>query len=240
MVLMSGGGLVKTWERGILLGARVVVFLGLVSAVMSGKADQVAAALSGLVSLFVPDLVRAVYPNPGRKFWPWVSPFYNDGVYTLFAVFMAAHITFLNVPFLHLDLYNRIWGYADVPSHLLGGLVTWVTFNEVVLESSRTYGLNWSTGKIVGISFLALILVGVLWEFFEVAMQPAMPWLYESLKNKVQDVAMETLGFVIGLILVGRFEYPYSLAKPFPGKSGGRGWSPTHRPQEVEEQLRTG
>ena len=202
-------------ERGIILGARAIVFLGLISSLMYGKSDQIAAAFSGFLALFVPSFVRWVYPHPGRKVWPWVSPFYNDGIYALFAIFMVAHITFLNVPFLHLDLYNQVWGYADVPSHLLGGLVTWVTFNEVVLESSRTYNLNWSPRKIIGISFFALTLVGIAWEVFEVVMQPAMPWLYETLANKTQDVVMEILGFATGMLLVYRFEYPYSMHRPF-------------------------
>ena len=143
--------------------------------------------------------------------WPWVSPFYSDGIYTLFSIFIAAHITFLEVPFLNLDLYNGTWGYADVPSHFLGGLVTWFIFNEVVLEASQTYGLKWSPKKIIGISFFALFVAGILWEFFEVALQPEMPWLEESLSNKIQDVVMEILGFLVGLLLVVKLGYPYEL-----------------------------
>ncbi|NJE09994.1 hypothetical protein [Thermococcus sp. MAR1] len=204
----------RAWEKGVIMGARVIVFLGLISALSYGKTDQIYAAATGFVSLFVPSFVRWVYPKPSRKIWPWVSPFYNDGIYTLFSIFMAAHITFLNVPFLHLDLYNQFWKAADIPSHYLGGLVTWVIFNEVVLESSRTYNLQWSSLKIVSISLFALVLVGVLWELMEVALQPEMPWLHESLRNKAQDVVMEILGFVTGILLVGRREYPYSMKKP--------------------------
>ncbi|AFL94476.1 hypothetical protein CL1_0264 [Thermococcus cleftensis] len=206
----------KAWEKAVILAARTLVFFGLISTLMYGKFDQIIAAAAGFVALFVPSIVRRIYPHPSRRIWPWISPFYNDGIYTLFSIFMAAHITFLNVPFVHLDLYNQVWGYADVPSHYLGGLVTWVIFNEVVLESSRTYNLNWSHRRIIGISFFALLLVGVVWEFFEVAMQPAMPWLYESLRNKTQDVVMEVLGFLTGILLVYRLEYPYSMIKPFP------------------------
>ncbi|NJE03170.1 hypothetical protein [Thermococcus sp. MV11] len=205
----------KAWEKAVILAARTLVFFGLISTLMYGKFDQIIAAAAGFVALFVPSIVRRIYPHPSRRIWPWISPFYNDGIYTLFSIFMAAHITFLNVPFVHLDLYNQVWGYADVPSHYLGGLVTWVIFNEVVLESSRTYNLNWSHRRIIGISFFALLLVGVVWEFFEVAMQPAMPWLYESLRNKTQDVVMEVLGFLTGILLVYRIEYPYSMIKPF-------------------------
>ncbi|WP_240703285.1 hypothetical protein [Thermococcus indicus] len=210
----------RTWERWVILLARGIVFIGLISALQYGKSDQIAAAAAGFVALFVPDIVRRIYPNPSRRIWPWVSPFYNDGVYTLFSIFMAAHITFLNVPFVHLDLYNQVWGGADIPSHYLSGLVTWVIFNEVVLESSRTYNLNWSQRRIIGISLFALVLVGVVWEFFEVVMQPSMPWLYESLRNKTQDVVMEVLGFLTGILLVYRLEYPYSMVKPFPGSRG--------------------
>ncbi len=204
----------KTWERGVIFAARSIVFLALISSLMYGKLDQIVAALAGFISLFVPSFVRWIYSHPSKRVWPWVSPFYNDGVYTLFAIFMAFHITFLNVPFLHLDLYNQVWGYADVPSHLLGGLVTWVIFNEVVLETSRMYNQDWSTKKIVWISFFALTLVGVTWEFLEVLMQPDMPWLYETVANKTQDVIMEIVGFLIGIILVYRFKYPYSLYDP--------------------------
>ena len=207
----------RKWEELVINASRAIVFFGLLSAWSYGKSDQVVAAATGLVSLFVPTLVRKLYPRPSRKVWPWVSPFYNDGVYTLFAIFMVAHVTFLNVPFVHIDLYNQVWGGADIPSHLLGGLVTWVIFNEVVLESSRTYNLGWSQRKIMGISFFALLLVGVAWEFFEVALQPAMPWLEETLWNKTQDVVMEILGFVIGILLVLRVEYPYSMTKPLEG-----------------------
>jgi hypothetical protein len=204
----------KAWEKGVIMGARAIVFLGLISALMYGKIDQIYAAAAGFVSLFVPSFVRWIYPKPSRRIWPWVSPFYNDSIYTLFSIFMAAHITFLNVPFIHLDLYNQVWKGADIPSHYLGGLVTWVIFNEVVLESSRTYNLNWSPLKIVSISLFALVLVGVTWEFFEVAMQPAMPWLHESMRNKAQDVIMEVLGFGTGILMVLRWEYPYSMKKP--------------------------
>lgn len=204
----------RTWEKGVIMGARAIVFLGLISALMYGKFDQIYAAAAGFVSLFVPSFVRWIYPKPSRKIWPWVSPFYNDSVYALFAIFMAAHITFLNVPFIHLDLYNQFWKGADIPSHYLGGLVTWVIFNEVVLESSRTYNLHWSPLKIISISFFALVLVGVAWEFFEVVLQPNMPWLYESMRNKIQDVVMELLGFGTGIAMVLKWEYPYSMKKP--------------------------
>ena len=212
-------------ERIIINGARAIVFLGLLSALSYGRPDQVSAAAAGLASLFVPSFVRWVYPRPSRKIWPWVSPFYNDGIYALFAIFMVGHVTFLNVPFIHLDLYNQVWGYADVPSHFLGGLVTWVTFNEVVLEASRTYQRNWSQKKIVGISLFALTLVGIAWEFFEIVLQPKMPWLYETLANKTQDVVMEVLGFLTGILLVYKAEYPYSMYRPFKESSWYTGWA---------------
>ncbi|CAD5243947.1 hypothetical protein [Thermococcus camini] len=213
----------RAWEKGVIMGARVIVFLGLISALSYGKTDQIYAAVTGFVSLFVPSFVRWVYSKPSRKIWPWVSPFYNDSIYALFAIFMAAHITFLNVPFLQLDLYNQFWKGADIPSHYLGGLVTWVIFNEVVLESSRTYNLHWSSLRIVSISLLALVLVGVAWEFFEVALQPDMPWLYESLRNKTQDVVMELLGFGTGILMVFKLEYPYSMKKPLENAPVGFG-----------------
>ncbi len=190
--------------------ARVIVFIGLLSVLPSGATEQISAAAAGLASLFIPSFMRWIYPKPSRRMWPWVSPFYNDGVYALFAVFMTAHITFLNVPFIHLDLYNQVWGYADIPSHFLGGLITWVIFNEVVLEASRTYKRNWSQKKIIGISFLALAFVGIGWEFMEVFLQPSIPWLYETLLNKIRDVTMELLGFCTGILMVYKFEYPYS------------------------------
>ncbi|NJE01207.1 hypothetical protein [Thermococcus sp. JdF3] len=204
----------RTWEKGIIMAARAIVFFGLISTLMYGKFDQILSAAAGLFALFVPSIVRRIYPRPSRRIWPWVSPFYNDSIYALFAIFMAAHITFLNVPFLQLDLYNQVWKGADIPSHYLGGLVTWVIFNEVVLESSRTYNLHWSPLKIVSISLFALILVGIAWEFFEVALQPNMPWLYESMQNKTQDVVMEILGFGTGILMVFKLEYPYSMKKP--------------------------
>ncbi|NJE60860.1 hypothetical protein [Thermococcus sp. 21S7] len=204
----------RTWEKGIILIARAIVFFGLISTLMYGKFDQILSASAGFFSLFVPSIVRRIYPHPSRRIWPWVSPFYNDSVYALFAIFMAAHITFLNVPFLHLDLYNQVWKGADIPSHYLGGLVTWAIFNEVVLESSRTYHLHWSSLKIFSISLFALFLAGVGWEFFEVALQPSMPWLYESMRNKVQDVVMELFGFGTGVFMVIKWEYPYSMRKP--------------------------
>ncbi len=201
----------RRWESFTVAASFGVVSLALVSIIGEGTLDQMAAAVFGLASLFVPPLVRRAYPSPGRGAWPWVSPFYSDGIYTLFSIFIAAHITFLEVPFLTLDLYNGTWGYADVPSHFLGGLVTWFIFNEVVLEASQTYGLKWSPKKIIGISFFALFVAGILWEFFEVALQPEMPWLEESLSNKIQDVVMEILGFLVGLLLVVKLGYPYEL-----------------------------
>lgn len=204
----------KAWEKAIIFTARAIVFIDLISVLMYGTFDQITAAAVGLVALFVPTLVRKLYPHPSRKVWPWVSPFYNDGVYTLFAIFMAAHVTFLNVPFVRLDLYNKTWGRADVPSHYLGGLVMWVIFNEVVLESSRTYNLGWSRRKIITISLSALVFVGLFWEVFEVMMQPLMPWLHETVDNKIQDVVMEVLGFLTGILLVYAFKYPYSMTEP--------------------------
>ena len=231
----------KRWERLIVITSGALISLALASSLRTGRPDQIAAAVSGLASLFVPPLVRRAYPSPGRGAWPWVSPFYSDGIYTLFSIFIAAHITFIEVPFLNLDLYNGTWGYADVPSHFLGGLVTWLIFNEVVVEASRTYGLDWSSKRIVGISFSALLFVGVLWEILEVFLQSEMPWLQESLANKIQDITMEVLGFLTGLWLVGRFEYPYPLPPSRPvgnsRKETGGSKLPAHRPDEVEKEL---
>jgi len=151
---------------------------------------------------------------------------------------MVAHITFLNVPFIHIDLYNGVWGGADIPSHFLGGLVTWVIFNEVVLESSQTYNLGWGHRKIIGISLFALLLAGVVWEFLEIALQPSMPWLYESFQNKTQDVVMEALGFVTGILMVLKMEYPYSMIKPLehvPVASEEGLGTPLHYPKSVRE-----
>ena len=234
------GGIVRGAEEYTVVGAIVILFVEFIASLYGGKPDQKIATLSGLLSMFVPALVRRIYPVPSKRVWPWVSPFYDDGIYALFAVFMVAHVTFLEVPFLYIDLYNDVWQHADMPSHYLGGLVVWVVFNKVVLEASRTYNLLWSGRRIIGTSFLALLLVGLSWEVFEVLLQPGMPWLHESLENKVQDIVMEILGFATGILMVCWLEYPYSMKRN--SRDEKAGWfmkgegvqSPPHYPKEVE------
>ena len=202
---------VRRPEAVVIVLSGSVILLALITAMSAGAPDQKVATVAGFVALFVPLLFRLVYRCPSRRAWPWVSPFYNDGIYALFAVFMAAHVSFLEVPFFHLDLYNTTWGYADVPSHFLGGMVTWLIFTFVVFQASITYGRNWSAGKIVAIGTFALLLVGLGWELFEVALIPQMPWLYESFPNKVQDVVMEVLGVLTGVLMVTLVGYPYRI-----------------------------
>lgn len=94
-----------------------IVFLGLLTALYYRRVDHIYRTSAALLGLSLPLWVPKVYnPSEGivRKV---LSPIYDDRVMIVFSIFIAVHVSLVNVPFTTVDLFHKEWRDADVISH---------------------------------------------------------------------------------------------------------------------------
>ncbi|NJE31150.1 hypothetical protein E3E38_08855 [Thermococcus sp. 18S1] len=190
-----------------------VVFLDFVNAIVHNSDTQLRTSIFALIVLLFALSVRKFYPNPSRKIWPWISPIYDNGVMIIVAIFFLFHVTLLNVPILNVDLYN-VYENGDIIGHSLGGLMMWTIFAKVALEYSRLNNKGWSAKTIVKYSMAALLVIGVLWEFIELAASlTILPHVDEPINNKIRDIIMEYIGAGLMTIAVLKTKYPFDMGE---------------------------
>ncbi|WP_370520463.1 hypothetical protein [Thermococcus sp. LS2] len=199
-------------ERRIIVVSRAIVFVGLISGLIYMRIDHIYRSGVALIGLSIPDIFQRKL-TPPEKLKPFLSPLYNDKVITILAIFIAVHVSLANVPFTTMDLFHKELTDADMISHFLGGLTVWVMVAHVLNELSREYPID--SKQVVVYSFLILLVVSIGWEIAEKLSESEIPFIYETLSNKLRDLVMNTLGAFSGLWLVKRWKYPFELTKPF-------------------------
>ena len=188
--------------------SRFIVFLGLISGLMYMRVDHIYRSIVTLVGLSIPEFFwRRV--NPPEKLGPFLKPLYNDKTMAVLGVFMAVHVSLVNVPFTTIDLFHREWTNADIISHFLGGLTVWVIVAEVLSELSKACGF--SERQIIFYSLVILLILGVGWEIAERLSESKISYIRESLGNKVRDLIMDTLGALLGIYMVKVKHFPFRL-----------------------------
>ena len=190
-----------------------VVFLDFVNSIVHHSDTQLRTSIFALLVFLFVFAVRKLYSNPSKRMWPWISPIYDNGVMIIVAVFFLFHVTLLNVPILNVDLYN-VYENGDIIGHSLGGLMMWTIFAKMALEYSRVNNKNWSAKTIVKYSMLALFIIGILWEFIELAASlTILPHVDEPISNKIRDIIMEFIGAGLMAVAVLKTRYPFDLGE---------------------------
>jgi len=197
-----------TRERRIINIGRFMVLIGLLSGLMYMRTDHIYRSGVALIGLFVPDIFQRKL-NPPEKLKPFLSPLYNDKIIAILAVFIAVHVSLVNVPFTTIDLFHKEWTDADMISHFLGGLTVWVAIACILNELSGKYSIN--SKQVVVYSFLILFMLSVGWEIAEKLTESEISFIHETLTNKFRDLLMNTLGALSGLWLVKTKKYPFEL-----------------------------
>jgi len=187
---------------------RFVVFIGLLSGLMYMRIDHIYRSGVALIGLFIPDILQRKL-KPSEKLKPFLSPLYNDKIITILAIFIAIHVSLVNVPFTTIDLFHKEWTNADMISHFLGGLTVWVMVAHVLNELSRKHPID--SKQVVVYSFLILLVVSIGWEVAEKLSESEISFIHETFANKLRDLVMNTLGALSGLWLVKTKRYPFEL-----------------------------
>ncbi|HIP75514.1 MAG TPA: hypothetical protein EYH13_05225 [Thermococcus paralvinellae] len=187
---------------------RFVVFIGLLSGLMYMRIDHIYRSGVALIGLLIPDILQKKL-NPSEKLKPFLSPLYNDKIITILAIFIAIHVSLVNVPFTTIDLFHKEWTNADMISHFLGGLTVWVMVAHVLNELSRKHPMD--SKQVVVYSFLILLVVSIGWEVAEKLSESEISFIHETFANKLRDLVMNTLGALSGLWLVKTKKYPFEL-----------------------------
>lgn len=185
-----------------------MVFIGLLSGLIYLRIDHIYRSGVALIGLFIPDIFQRKL-NPSEKLKPFLSPLYNDKIITILAIFIAVHVSLVNVPFTTIDLFHKEWTNADMISHFLGGLTVWVMVAHVLNELSRKYPID--SKQVVVYSFLILLVVSIGWEIAEKLSESEISFIHETFANKLRDLVMNTLGALSGLWLVKTKKYPFEL-----------------------------
>ncbi|MBO8174738.1 MAG: hypothetical protein H0Z18_05725 [Thermococcus sp.] len=172
------------------------------------RIDHIYRSGVALIGLFIPDIFQRKL-NPPEKLKPFLSPLYNDRIIAILAVFIAIHVSLVNVPFTTIDLFHKEWTDADMISHFLGGLTVWVMVAHVLKELSGKYSIT--SKQVVVYSFLILFMLSVGWEIAEKLSESEISFIHETFGNKFRDLVMNTLGALSGLWLVKTKKYPFEL-----------------------------
>ncbi|HII60543.1 hypothetical protein [Pyrococcus horikoshii] len=172
-----------------------IVFLGLLTALYYRRVDHIYRTSAALLGLSLPLWVPKVYnPSEGivRKV---LSPIYDDRVMIVFSIFIAVHVSLVNVPFTTVDLFHKEWRDADVISHFLGGMTIWMIIASVL----REFKLNWR--KLIFYSILLFYTLAIGWEILEKLSESQISFIAETLQNKIRDVISDSLGMLLGIII---------------------------------------
>ena len=187
---------------------RFIVFLGLISGLMYGRVDHIYRSAVAFVGLLLPEFFQRRV-DPPEKLQLLLSPLYNDKTMAVLGVFVAVHVSLVNVPFTTIDLFHKEWTDADVISHFLGGLTVWLIVAEVLNELSRIY--DFSERQVVLYSFAVMLVLGVGWEIAERLVESEILFIRESLGNKIRDLIMDALGGLLGIYMVKVKHFPFRL-----------------------------
>ncbi|MPW38900.1 hypothetical protein GBV73_04190 [Thermococcus sp. 101 C5] len=191
--------------------SRFIVFLGLITGLIYQRTDHIYRTFVALVGLYIPDMAEKYFPNPHSKLRAFLAPIYNKKTMALLGVFIAIHVSLLNVPFTTVDLFHKEWRNADVISHFLGGVAVWAITAEVLLNLSTEGYLKLTRRKLVVYSFLVLFVLSLGWEVMEKLSESVISYIYESIENKIRDTIMNALGGLFALYLVLKRKYPFEV-----------------------------
>ncbi|WP_258083440.1 hypothetical protein [Thermococcus thermotolerans] len=199
-------------EEKIILTSIFVVFLGFITALMNGRVDHVYRTTVAMIGLSLPLVIPRAFPDPPKTFDPYLAPLYDPRTMMILSVFISVHVSLVNVPFTHYDLFHRDWRNADIISHLLGGLTLWLMIAEII-RSLGGARFRISRREVVLYSFLVFYALALGWEVAEKLSEGSISFIHESLLNKARDVIMDTLGALFGLWMVTKKGYPFSLLR---------------------------
>ncbi|AEH24039.1 hypothetical protein [Pyrococcus yayanosii] len=201
--------MVETREETVIKASIFVVLLGLITGIVYGRTDHIYRSTTALIGLSLPLLLPRFW-KPPEKLEPFVRPLYNRGTIAVLAVFIAVHVSLVNVPFTTIDLFHKEWRDADMISHFLGGLTTWLITAEILTGLNDTW-FRLERKKLILYSFIVFFALSVAWEVAEKLSESQISFIRETPANKGRDLVMNTLGALFGLWMVEKREYPFSL-----------------------------
>ncbi|RLF88881.1 hypothetical protein DRN82_05495 [Thermococci archaeon] len=178
--------------RSIITLSIFIVFIGLLTALYYGRVDHICRCSVALFGLSIPLWLPKVY-TPRGIFKKLLTPLYDTEVMALLGVFIAVHVSLVNVPFTTIDLFHKEWRNADMISHLLGGLVLWLIIARVLVE----FNLSWR--EVLSYSIVAFYILAIGWEVAEKISESEISFITETLGNKIRDLVMDSMGMIIGI-----------------------------------------
>ena len=197
-------------EEWVILSSLFVVFLGFLTALINGRSDHVYRTLVAMLGFSVPLVLPRRLPDPPAKLRPFLAPVYNEKTMAVLSVFIAVHVSLVNVPFTSYDLFHKDWRNADIISHFLGGLAVWLIVAEV-LSGLEALGVRLTRRQVVVYSFVVFYALSLGWEVAEKLSESWIGFITESTENKLRDLTMNTLGALLGLWVVEKRGYPFRL-----------------------------
>ncbi|NJE76708.1 hypothetical protein [Thermococcus sp. ES12] len=197
-------------KERVVLASVFVLFIGFLTGVHYRRFDHILRTSWMMSYLLALLWLQRKSRKPGGTLGALLSPFYNDGIAEVTSVFLAVHASLVNVPFTDVDLFNVAFRDVDMISHFLGGLVLWLFLVSILRE---LFGeTSWE--RVVVYSFALLLVIGVGWELAEwYGSRFTEGILKETITNKTRDVLMEQLGAILGLWMVKKRSYPFSLPR---------------------------
>ncbi len=196
-------------ELSIILASIGLIFLGFLTALYNHRADHIVRTSWAMGLLLALLLLHFRVPKPGGIWGVLLAPLFDIKTITILAIFLATHVSLVNVPFTNYDLFHRDWTNADMISHFLGGMTIWLMITEV-LNGLAGEGFI-PREKVVLYSFAIFYTIAVGWEIAEKFSETEISFIHETLANKFRDIIMDTLGALAGLWMVRKKAYPYSL-----------------------------
>ena len=197
-------------EEWVILSSLFVVFLGFLTALINGRSDHVYRTLVAMLGFSVPLVLPRRLPDPPAKLRPFLAPVCNEKTMAVLSVFIAVHVSLVNVPFTSYDLFHKDWRNADMISHFLGGLTVWLIVAEV-LSGLEALGVRLTRRQVVVYSFVVFYALSLGWEVAEKLSESWIGFITESTENKLRDLTMNTLGALLGLWVVEKRGYPFRL-----------------------------
>jgi len=198
-------------SKTVLNISRFIVFLGLITAFIHQRVDHIYRTFVALMGLYIPDMAEKYFPNPPYKLRSFLAPLYNRKTMALLGIFIAVHVSLVNVPFTTIDLFHKEWRNADMLSHFLGGMVVWLITAEILLNLSNGRYLNLTRRRLILYSFLTLFFLSFGWEVAEKLSESEISFVHESTVNKVRDSIMNALGGLSALYLVLKRKYSFEI-----------------------------
>ena len=140
-------------EVKVTLTATGIIFVGFLTGLYYRRVDHVLRTLWTMGLLVGLMLVQRTFKPPRGVIGALLGPLFNVRTVMILAIFLAVHVSLVNVPFTHYDLFHREWRNADMISHFLGGLALWLMIAEVLSGLSRE-GFEISRREVILYSFL--------------------------------------------------------------------------------------